>query len=301
MIDTTALLTAKTSKAKDEKADVEEENPEQEDKPEKKKTEKAPKPEKRHRGQPKKEEGDAPVTQQAKKPEQEIKETAAPAEVKAEVFTGDKFSDLPINDKLKQALATNEFTELTTIQKNAIPTIIKERNVVMKSETGSGKTLAYLVPLIEQLSVHSMEVEKIRRDYGTYCIIFSPTRELCCQIDIELQRLTSKMFAYMVCSTIMGGENPKKEKARLRKGITILVCTPGRFLYHLQNTENIGLSRLQYLIIDEADRMLDMGFEREMDACLNLIKKRCPDKFTPTPGLFHSESIKINFISATLS
>ena len=171
----------------------------------------------------------------------------------------------------------------------------------MKSETGSGKTLAYLVPLIEQLSKHSMEVEKIRRDFGTYCIIFSPTRELCTQIDIELQRLTSKMFAYMICSTIMGGENPKKEKARLRKGITILVCTPGRFLYHLQNTENIGLSRLQYLIIDEADRMLDMGFEREMDACLNLIKKRCPQKFTQQPGLFHSESIKINFISATLS
>ena len=109
------------------------------------------------------------------------------------------------------------------------------------------------------------------------------------------------MFAYMICSTIMGGENPKKEKARLRKGITILVCTPGRFLYHLQNTENIGLSRLQYLIIDEADRMLDMGFEREMDACLALIKKRCKEKFTPEPGTFHSESIKINFISATLS
>ena len=109
------------------------------------------------------------------------------------------------------------------------------------------------------------------------------------------------MFAYMICSTIMGGENPKKEKARLRKGITILVCTPGRFLYHLQNTENIGLSRLQYMIIDEADRMLDMGFEREMDACLALIKRRCSNKFTSEPGTFYSDSIKINFISATLS
>ena len=105
----------------------------------------------------------------------------------------------------------------------------------------------------------------------------------------------------MICSTIMGGENPKKEKARLRKGITILVCTPGRFLYHLQNTENIGLSRLQYMIIDEADRMLDMGFEREMDACLSLIKRRCGSKFTSEPGTFYSDSIKINFISATLS
>lgn len=139
----------------------------------------------------------------------------------------------------------------------------------MKSETGSGKTLAYLVPLIENLYVHSVTKEQIKREFGTYCIIFSPTRELCAQIDIELQRLTLKRFFFMVCSTIMGGENPKKEKARLRKGITILVCTPGRFLYHLQNTENMNLSHLQYMIIDEADRMLDMGFEREMNECLS--------------------------------
>ena len=62
----------------------------------------------------------------------------------------------------------------------------------------------------------------------------------------------------------MGGENPKKEKSRLRKGCTILVCTPGRFLYHLKNTENIKMDFLQYLIIDEADRMLDMGFEPQI-------------------------------------
>ena len=77
-------------------------------------------------------------------------------EVEAEVFSGEQFDELPINDKLKQALQQNSFTQMTEIQKKAIPTIIRERNVVMKSETGSGKTLAYLVPLIEQLSVHSM-------------------------------------------------------------------------------------------------------------------------------------------------
>lgn len=99
----------------------------------------------------------------------------------------------------------------------------------------------------------------------------------------------------------MGGENPKKEKARLRKGCTVLVCTPGRFLYHLKNTKHITLTRLQYLIIDEADRMLDMGFEKEMTECLSLIKKRCPDKFTTEPDLFHSDKIKINFVSATIS
>lgn len=135
----------------------------------------------------------------------------------------------------------------------------------MKSETGSGKTLAYLVPLVEQLSYHSLNVEKIHREKsGTMAIIFSPTRELAVQIDIELKRLL-KLFYYMVSTTIMGGESASREKARLRKGCVILICTPGRLLYHLQNTECIKLDNLQTLIFDEADRMLDLGFEREMN------------------------------------
>ena len=137
----------------------------------------------------------------------------------------------------------------------------------MKSETGSGKTLAYLVPLLEYLSHKSLSGEKINRENGTYCIIFSPTRELCVQIELELKKLL-KLFYYVVAGTIMGGENPSKEKARLRKGLTVIICTPGRFLYHLQNTSSINMSHLSYLIFDEADRMLDLGFEREMKQCL---------------------------------
>ena len=106
--------------------------------------------------------------------------------------------------------------------------ILNNQNVVLKSETGSGKTLAYLVPLFEFLSHHSLNKEKITRENGTYCIIFSPTRELCVQIEMEMKKLL-KLFYYVVCGSIMGGENPSKEKARLRKGLTVNVCTPGRF------------------------------------------------------------------------
>jgi ATP-dependent RNA helicase DDX31/DBP7 len=114
--------------------------------------------------------------------------------------------------------------------------MLTNRNVVLKSETGSGKTLAYLVPLIEFLSNYSLNTKKIHReDSGTMAIIFSPTRELAVQIDIELKRLL-KLFYYMVSTTIMGGESAAREKARLRKGCVILICTPGRLLYHLQNT-----------------------------------------------------------------
>lgn len=104
--------------------------------------------------------------------------------------------------------------------------------MALKSETGSGKTLAYLVPLLEYLSYKSLNEEKITRENGTYCIIFSPTRELCMQIELELKKLL-KLFYYVVCGTITGGENPQKEKAKLRKGLTVIICTPGRFLYHL--------------------------------------------------------------------
>ena len=182
----------------------------------------------------------------------------------AEVFTSDKFEDLPINDKLKQVLKENKFEQMTKIQKTSIPMILKSQNVVLKSETGSGKTLAYLVPLLEYLSKKSLTEEKISREKGTYCIVFCPTRELCVQIELELKKLL-KLFFYVVCSTITGGENPKKEKARMRKGLTVIIATPGRFLYHLQNTQSLNLSHLSYLIFDEADRILDMGFEREMN------------------------------------
>lgn len=191
---------------------------------------------------------------------------------------------------------------MTKIQKTAVPIIIKNQNVVLKSETGSGKTLAYLVPLLEYLSAKSLQEEKISRENGTYCIIFSPTRELCVQIEIELRKLL-KLFYYVVAGTIMGGENPTKEKARLRKGMTVIICTPGRFLYHLQNTGSLNLSHLSYLIFDEADRMLDMGFEREMNKCLQLIKKKCIDKFKQPTVIdnYWSDQIKVNFVSATLT
>ena len=171
------------------------------------------------------------------------------------------------------------------------------QNVVLRSETGSGKTLTYLVPLLEKLSYHSLNVEKIHRDTGTMAIIFSPTRELAVQIDIELRKLL-KLFYYVVPTTLMGGESASREKARLRKGCTVIIATPGRLLYHLKNTQALKLDNLQSLIFDEADRMLDMGFEQEMSACLDLIKKKSPAIFTSDE--YHSK-MRVHFISATMT
>ena len=214
--------------------------------------------------------------QKTKEVEEELKEDEVLAPVAPKVFCEDanKFDDLPINDKLKQVLKENGYDNLTKIQKEVIPTILQNQNVVFKSETGSGKTMAYLVPLIEHLSSYSRNIEKIhRQDSGTMAIIFSPTRELAVQIDIELKKLL-KLFYYMVQTTIMGGESAQKEKSRLRKGCVILICTPGRLLYHLENTQSLKLDKLRYMIFDEADRMLDLGFEKEMNKCLELIKQK---------------------------
>ena len=150
---------------------------------------------------------------------------------------------------------------------------------MLKSETGSGKTLAYLVPMLEFLSHYSLNVQKIHREEsGTMAVIFSPTRELAVQIEVELKRLL-KLFYYMVSTTIMGGESASREKGRLRKGCVILICTPGRLLYHLKNTQSLKLDNLQTMIFDEADRMLDMGFEKEMNECLEIIREKAVGKF----------------------
>jgi ATP-dependent RNA helicase DDX31/DBP7 len=227
---------------------------------------------------------------QKKKPakKQKVEEVPVPEDKPleqkpAEVFTLDesvsKFEHLPLSDKLKEILQKEGFDNLTKIQREAIPKILTNRNVVLKSETGSGKTLAYLVPMLEYLSHYSLNVQKIHREQsGTMAIIFSPTRELAVQIDVELKRLL-KLFYYMVSTTIMGGESAAREKGRLRKGCVILICTPGRLLYHLKNTQSLKLDNLQTMIFDEADRMLDMGFEKEMNECLEIIREKAHTKF----------------------
>jgi ATP-dependent RNA helicase DDX31/DBP7 len=103
----------------------------------------------------------------------------------------------------------------------------------------------------------------------------------------------------------MGGESTKHEKEKLRKGCVILICTPGRLLYHLKNTQAFKLDNLQYLIFDEADRILDMGFEKDMNECLEIIRQKSPNNFIPLKEgeetHFLSDTIKVNLVSATMS
>lgn len=186
------------------------------------------------------------------------------------IFATKEFETMPINDHLKKTLQGNNYIQLTNIQQEAIPLLLTRSNSLIKSETGSGKTLCYLIPIYELLM---QRVEKVQRNLGTLALILCPTRELCVQVDEEARKL-SKAAIWVVNGSIMGGESIKKEKARLRKGINILISTPGRLVYHLQNSESFEVKNLEFLVLEESDRTLDMGFSRDVEMMIHLLAKR---------------------------
>ncbi|CAH1787054.1 unnamed protein product, partial [Owenia fusiformis] len=193
--------------------------------------------------------------------------------VKEVVFSSEKFAEVP---ELHPFMARNldekmdHITTMTTVQKRTIPEVLSGHDVMVKSQTGSGKTLAYAVPVVQTLQ--DMK-PKLQRSDGVHAIVLVPTRELALQSFETFEKLL-RPFTWVVPGCIMGGEQRKKEKARLRKGINILISTPGRLLDHIQNTESLSLSRIKYLIIDEADRLLDMGFEKDVSSIVHAITEK---------------------------
>jgi len=223
---------------------------------------------------------------------------------KDSVFSVKNFEDLDINTYLKKTLAKNNYTQMTKIQKQTIPILLEHKNVIVKSETGSGKTLAYVIPLFEHL-IKINEISKIDRKEGVYSVIFAPTHELCMQIEETFNKLKSACI-HAVYGTLMGGQKIDREKQKLRKGLNIIVCTPGRLLYHLKNTKNLKFDKLKFLIFDEADRLLDMGFEKDIKECLKTIVGKCHHDSTSDSstenGLSHEnfKKFRIFLISATI-
>ncbi|KAE8555860.1 hypothetical protein EYB25_000558 [Talaromyces marneffei] len=159
------------------------------------------------------------------------------------------FTNLGLAPTLAAHLLTKmELKAPTAIQKASIPQLVKEdSDAFIQAQTGSGKTLAYLLPLVQRIinlkdsgaiSKNSGKgnEDSIHRDAGLFAIILAPTRELCKQISIVLENLL-RCAHWIVAGTVIGGEKKKSEKARLRKGLNILVATPGRLVDHLDNTQ----------------------------------------------------------------
>ncbi|NXK45621.1 DDX31 helicase, partial [Chauna torquata] len=191
-------------------------------------------------------------------------------QVQENVFTTDSFSQLDLHPHLISTITTVlKISSMTSVQKQTIPVLLQGKDALVRSQTGSGKTLAYGIPLVQ--SLQGMK-SKIQRSDGPYALILVPTREVGGSFSFfdTIQKLL-KPFTWIVPGVLMGGEKRKSEKARLRKGINILISTPGRLVDHIKSTECIHFRRTQWLIIDEADRILDLGFEKDIAVILNAL------------------------------
>jgi ATP-dependent RNA helicase RhlE len=159
------------------------------------------------------------------------------------------FSELPLSSALQKKLSAGQFTNLTPIQERAIPPALEGRDVIGTAQTGTGKTLAYLIPLIEML-----QREPARQ---TMALVLLPTRELAIQVEEQYEQLRTK--AMPSAALVIGGVSEKAQIQSLRAGSPLVIATPGR-LQDFMNRRLANLQNVKVLVLDEADRMLDMGF-----------------------------------------
>lgn len=169
------------------------------------------------------------------------------------------FYDLDLNDLVLDALDDMNFTDTTPIQEHSIPPILEGRDLIGVAQTGTGKTAAYLLPILSKLQDGGYKKNKIN------CVIMSPTRELAQQIDQAMQG-----FSYYlddISSVAVYGGNDgiryEQELKGMQRGADVIIATPGRLISHL-SLGNIDLSEVSFFVLDEADRMLDMGFSEDI-------------------------------------
>ncbi|OTB04612.1 hypothetical protein M426DRAFT_320722 [Hypoxylon sp. CI-4A] len=174
------------------------------------------------------------------------------------------FADLKLSEKTTKAIKEDMgFEKMTTIQRKAIPPLLAGRDVLGAAKTGSGKTLAFLIPAVEMLSALRFKPRN-----GTGVIVVSPTRELALQIfGVARELMAHHSQTYGI---VIGGANRRAEADKLSKGVNLIIATPGRLLDHLQNTPFV-FKNLKSLIIDEADRILEIGFEDEMRQIIKIL------------------------------
>jgi ATP-dependent RNA helicase SrmB len=163
--------------------------------------------------------------------------------------------DLPLHKQLHKALEKLGFTEATAVQEQSIPPTLAGKDLMVSAQTGSGKTAAFLLPILHRMLTHDAPKS------GTRVLILLPTRELALQTQKHFEQLAK--FTYIKCGLIIGGEAFKHQVATLRKNPEVLIATPGRLVEHIERGTP-DFRDLEILVLDEADRMLDMGFAIDM-------------------------------------
>jgi ATP-dependent RNA helicase DDX31/DBP7 len=205
--------------------------------------------------------------------EEDAKEWKAPEPTNAPLPDVANFGTLSLASRLVDELTKMNLERPTAIQKKVIPHLLSSSgDAFVQAETGSGKTFSYLLPMLHRVLQLSRDGKQIHRDSGVFGIIVSPTRELAKQTHTVLEQLI-RPFPWLVSTAITGGESKKAEKSRIRKGVNFLVATPGRLADHIDNTKALTLSTVRWLILDEGDRLMDLGFEEDLKKTIDALKK----------------------------
>lgn len=176
-----------------------------------------------------------------------------------------KFNELGLNDSVLEAITHMGFENATPIQEKAIPEILLNKDLLACAQTGTGKTAAFILPILHKLTG--------KEDTSINTLILVPTRELAIQIEQEIQGLS--YFVSVGSMAIYGGGDGAKweeQKAALVEGMDIIVATPGKLLSHLMQGY-VDFSKIEHFILDEADKMLDMGFSEDIERILSFIPK----------------------------
>lgn len=180
------------------------------------------------------------------------------------------FSSLSLDPQILRAIEEEGYTAPTPIQVQAIPHILAGRDLMAMAQTGTGKTAAFTLPLLQRLLPHASSSASPAR-HPIRALILAPTRELAIQVEKSVE--TYSRHVPLRSTVVFGGVDIKTQKPALMKGVEILVATPGRLLDHVES-RNLMLNQVQVLILDEADRMLDMGFMPDLKRILTLLPQQ---------------------------
>ena len=176
-----------------------------------------------------------------------------------------RFEDLNLHPSLLRAIKDKDYTQPTSIQKEAIPLVLKKNDLLATAQTGTGKTAAFALPIL-----HNLVNEKINYIKNIRVLVITPTRELAIQIGDNFTDYSK--YNKIKNTVIFGGVKQKSQTNELAKGVDVLIATPGRLL-DLMGQGFISLEDIRYFVLDEADRMLDMGFIHEINKILNELPK----------------------------
>jgi len=188
----------------------------------------------------------------------------------AENTTKINFTDLGLSEPLLKAVRDQGYDTPSPIQAQAIPAVISGRDVMAAAQTGTGKTAGFTLPLLERLSKGGREQSRVQSN-NVRALVLTPTRELAAQVSDSIA--TYGKYLNLHSTVVFGGVKINPQMMRLRQGVDVLVATPGR-LMDLCNQKAVRFSQLEVLILDEADRMLDMGFIRDIKKIIALLPKQ---------------------------